>query len=73
LRGAPWAERFNDQPQLIGTNGEATLRRVLGLTDGADVATWMRNNKAEAGLRILDAEESITFPDYIQQAVDLLV
>lgn len=60
------------EPQLIAANGDATLRRVLGLSDRADVATWMRNNKAEAGLRILDAEESITFPDYIQKAVELL-
>ena len=60
------------EPQLIAVNDDATLRRVLCITERADIATWMRNNKAEGGLRILDAPEPITFPDYIRQAVELL-
>lgn len=61
------------EPQLIAANGDATLRRVLGLSDRANVATWMRNNKAEAGVRILDADESIAFPSYIREAVERLI
>jgi predicted ATPase len=57
------------EPQLISANDDDTLRRVLGLTPRATPATWMRNNKAEAALRILDADESINYPDYIREAV----
>jgi hypothetical protein len=32
----------------------------------------MSRNKTEAALRIFDAEECITYPDYILRAVDLL-
>ena len=60
------------EPQMIAANDGATLRRVLGLTEHADLATWMRNNKAEAALRILDATERVAYPDYIEEAVGLL-
>ncbi len=60
------------EPQICSVNDKDLLRRVLGITDRADPVTWMTNNKTEWALRVLDAEESITFPDYIDQAVDLL-
>ena len=61
------------EPQVIAVNDEATLRSVLGVASHVDLVTWMNNNKVEAALRILDAEQSIVFPDYIDQAVQLLL
>ncbi|MFF0229792.1 ATP-dependent endonuclease [Micromonospora sp. NPDC005254] len=61
------------EPQLIAVNDEATLRRVLGLPDDTELNEWMTNGKTEAALRILDSDESIVMPDYINQAVKLLV
>jgi putative ATP-dependent endonuclease of the OLD family len=60
------------EPQLIAANSAETLRRVLNLTSNTDVATWMRNNKTEAALRIFDSAEPLVYPDYITRAVDLL-
>jgi putative ATP-dependent endonuclease of OLD family len=60
------------EPQIIAANPEALLRSVLGLTVRADLLTWMTDNKSEAALRILDASERITHPDYILRAVELL-
>lgn len=60
------------EPQLAAVNDEALLRRVLGITDQATLATWMRNNKTEVGLRVLDAAEPIKFPAYILKAVAIL-
>jgi len=60
------------EPQICSVNEDGLLRRVLHITDRADPVTWMTNNKTEAALRIFDSDESIAFPDYIEQAVDLL-
>lgn len=60
------------EPQLLAVNDEQLLRDVLGLSDKADVGTWMKNNKTEAALRLLDSPQSISFPDYINKAVSLL-
>jgi hypothetical protein len=60
------------EPQLIAANGESLMRKVLGLSASANVGTWMKNNKTEAALRILDSRESVSFPDYINKAVSLL-
>lgn len=60
------------EPQIVAVNDPAVLRKVLGVTAGADLTTWMKNNKTEAGLKILDAPDSIVFPDYIARAVELL-
>ncbi|HVF06644.1 MAG TPA: AAA family ATPase [Frankiaceae bacterium] len=60
------------EPQLAAVNAEGALRRVLGVTERADLATWMKNNKTDVGLRVLDSTEDIVFPAYIQEAVALL-
>ena len=60
------------EPQICSVNGDELLRRVLQRSDRADLVTWMTNNKTEAALLIVDSDESITFPDYIDQAVNLL-
>lgn len=60
------------EPQLISSNGDDLLRRVLGVTPRAELNTWMANNKTEAALRIFDHDESLTYPAYIRRAVALL-
>jgi len=60
------------EPQLIAANGETLMRKVLGLSVSADVGTWMKNNKTEAALRVLDSSVSVAFPEYINKAVSLL-
>lgn len=60
------------EPQIIAVNDETTLRSLLEVSSRADLETWMKNNKTEAALRILDSDRSIVFPEYINQAVELL-
>jgi putative ATP-dependent endonuclease of the OLD family len=60
------------EPQICAANDQELLRRVLGRTARADLSIWMSNNKTEAAIRIFDSDEPITFPGYINEAVDLL-
>lgn len=60
------------EPQIIEFNGVDRMREVLGLRPQDDPTTWMPNHKTEAALRILKSDETITFPDYIVEAVRLL-
>lgn len=60
------------EPQIAAVNDDALLRRALGITDRAKVDTWMRNNKAEAALRLLDFDEHIQLPSYIESTVEHL-
>ena len=60
------------EPQLLSVNHADRLRRILGVTDAADVNKWMQNNKTEGALRIFDADDRVTYPDYFVAAVELL-
>lgn len=60
------------EPQIAAVNDDATLRRALRIADHADVSTWMRNDKVEAALRILDSGEQINLPSYVEKAIALL-
>ena len=55
------------EPQICSVNDDELLRRVLQRSDRADPETWMTNNKTEWALRLLDADESITFPDAMKE------
>lgn len=61
------------EPQLQAVNSEETLRSVLGLSGQTDVGGWMERNKTDCALRILDSEESVSIPSYIQEAVAFLL
>jgi len=56
------------EPQLISHNDESALRRILGVTDRADLTTWMGREKTEAALRIADSQEPINPPKYMLEA-----
>jgi putative ATP-dependent endonuclease of the OLD family len=60
------------EPQLVCHNGEAKLREVLGITDAADLATWMQREKTEAALRIARSEKAITPPGYMHEAATFI-
>jgi putative ATP-dependent endonuclease of the OLD family len=56
------------EPQLIHHNGAAVLRGILGITDKANLETWMKREKTEAALRIASAREKIIPPQYMLDA-----
>lgn len=60
------------EPQLVHHNGEAALRKVLGIAAHADLATWMKREKTESALRIAKAEHTITPPDYMRAAATFI-
>lgn len=60
------------EPQLVHHNGEAEIRKVLGIADHADLATWMRREKTETALRIAKAEQTITPPEYMRAAATFI-
>ncbi|OWW18064.1 ATP-dependent nuclease [Noviherbaspirillum denitrificans] len=60
------------EPQMIHHCGEAQLRTILGITDKADVGTWMSREKTEAALRIASSSEQFTPPAYMLQAAQFI-
>ena len=60
------------EPQLVHYNGEVALRTVLGITDRADLAIWMKREKTENALRIAKAKHTITPPDYMRAAATFI-
>lgn len=60
------------EPQLIHHCGEAQLRTILGITDTANLETWMTREKTEAALRIASSSEAVTAPAYMLQAAKFI-
>jgi hypothetical protein len=61
------------EPQILTANPDAdVVRTVLGITAAADPATWMRNHKTEAALRILESDIAISAPGYILEAIEFI-
>jgi len=60
------------EPQLLHFNGETALRKALGITDCADLLTWMTREKTEAALRLAESSLRITAPDYMRAAAEFI-
>ena len=60
------------EPQLIHYNTESQLRKILKITDRADIETWMSREKTETAIRIAVAEESIIPPTYLLEAASFI-
>jgi len=60
------------EPQLIHHCGEVQLRTILGITDAANLETWMTREKTEAALRIASSSEAVTAPAYMLQAAKFI-
>jgi hypothetical protein len=60
------------EPQLLASNGLASLNGVLGRSDSSDddLLKFMGNNKTTCALAIFDAEDSLAMPSYITEALD---
>ncbi|WP_208491250.1 ATP-dependent nuclease [Paraburkholderia tropica] len=56
------------EPQLVHHNGESTMRAVLGITDAADLSTWMTREKTEVAIRIATSVQQIAAPQYMREA-----
>lgn len=60
------------EPQLLYHNDESTLREILGVTEKADLATWMTREKTEAALRIARSGKRIVPPEYMLAAATFI-
>lgn len=58
------------EPQLVEVNGIDNMRSILRLRTRDNPVTWMPNHKTEGALRILQTEQQVTMPEYIQQAIE---
>ncbi len=56
------------EPQFVHANGEAETRQILGVTEAADLSTWMKREKTEGALRIAQYEGAVVPPDYLAEA-----
>jgi hypothetical protein len=45
---------------------------VLGITDKADLLTWMSNHKTESAIRIADSDKQLNAPEYMVSAIEFI-
>jgi len=60
------------EPQLIRFNGEARMREILGITETANLLTWMLREKTEGALRIAASEQVFSPPRYMSEAAEFI-
>ena len=60
------------EPQLIHHCTEPLLRRILGVTDRANLETWMARKKTEAALKIAATKETVNAPAYMLSAAKFI-
>lgn len=61
------------EPQLLHFNGDSTLRTLFGINDETkDTLEWMTDHKTESALLIAESSSSITFPDYLMNAIEFI-
>lgn len=61
------------EPQILTANpDEAQMRKVLHITDRADLATSMKNSKTESALRIAESDDDLTPPPYFVNAIEFI-
>ena len=60
------------EPQLLSFNDEASLRKVLNITNNADILKWMTREKTECAIRIAGSTLKITSPDYMTAAAKFI-
>lgn len=59
------------EPKLLKSNSLATLKKILDVDVDTDdkLRLHMRSNKTETALAIFNADDKITYPDYIVEAI----
>lgn len=64
---------FTLEPQILSANPDkAQMRRIFGITEKANLDTWMSNNKTEAALRIAESDVALTAPPYFVKAIEFI-
>lgn len=60
------------EPQIIKINSLKTLNSILGRSDASknEIQKFMEANKSEAALMIFESATNITFPKYIEDAIE---
>jgi energy-coupling factor transporter ATP-binding protein EcfA2 len=60
------------EPHILAANGRKKLNKVLGksCTTDEELLIYMKRNKTECALKILESPEQIEIPEYIQRAVE---
>lgn len=60
------------EPQLLKANSLKLLNTILGKTFECDdtLLTYMSNNKTDSALKVFDYDADITFPKYINDAIE---
>lgn len=67
------ADGYTLEPQLIKANGEKHLREMLGITDRADLNTWMSREKTEGALLIAESKQELAPPAYMRAAAEFIL
>lgn len=61
------------EPQLIHVNGDATIRGLLPIADEEKATLdWMTEHKTETALLLAESSTAITFPEYLQMAIEFV-
>lgn len=61
------------EPQLLHFNDDSTLRTLFDIKDKKkDTLEWMTDHKTESALLIAESSSSITFPDYLMNAIEFI-
>lgn len=60
------------EPCMVRVNGLEQLNKILNLKEknDDDLIKYMVSNKTECALKIFDTEETICFPEYIEEAIN---
>ena len=62
------------EPQLLASNGRETVNAILGKSYPTDdkLLAYMKANKTEVGVCFHDASVKVTWPKYIEDAIDAI-
>ena len=60
------------EPQIASFNSEKLLRKILSISDRADLLTWMSRQKTESALRIAESDKAIAPPEYMHAAAEFI-
>jgi hypothetical protein len=60
------------EPQLLKANSLKVMNTVLGMTFGSEdeLLRYMGNNKTDFALKIFNSTKDLTFPEYINNAIE---
>lgn len=63
------------EPQLFASNGLDRMNSLLGkaFETDEDLLTYMANHKTDVAIALFDATETVTWPQYIENAIDDLL